>query len=358
MSVVAVFVGLLLGVITVWIPSMQLAGYLAASHFGAPALISCFAAQLTIGTIRDMLTPQLTGNTELLSVWSSGFQLSFAQVFAFAKGRIFCLVAGLLTGGLLAVVGFDGAPPALSWLLVLFVTYCSIGGSLSGWLVLLGIGLFIQVLGGLGVTNAVIAVMTTLSLVQANLEPTEQKLRLEALPVTSARVSFLGVLAGLVPGLSAQSLLTGFSNKSPVYTETMLAGAVAEGVTLGVFFWQRPTSKSTLTTFLSQFTSGEQLNGWWLAGILMLSIWACFMLTPVWVWLWNQVATEKYGRVEWALVQLVPVVTSFYFFGLGGVIWAALTYGFARLVFVPMIEAGVIPDEVRPLVASVPLLLG
>ncbi len=349
--------GVGLGIASVWLPSMQLVGYLLSSYLGPAGLLGCFAAHLTFGTVRELFTPELSGNLELLSVWSQDGNLNLWQVFTLAKNRIGCLLAGIAIAALANLLGFGRIPSELSWVCIVVLMVFLIGDSWRSWLTLLGIGALIQFLSGLGFTNAVIGVVSALGLVQAEANPI-QEANYKALSVSTGRATFAGILSGFIPGLNSQSLLLANPGRSPLYQETILASSIAEGISLGLFLWQRPTSKSTLTTFLSQFTRGEQVNGSLLAGLLLLALGFCIALTPVWFWLAKSINQEFEQWFTHRLARLVPLATSFYFFGPGGFIWAIAVWAFAQLFFVRALRRGWISENVRPLVVSVPLLLG
>lgn len=353
---VDILVGAGIGILTVWLPSMQLFGYVGSGYFGPFAILVCFSVHVTFGTIRDLLSPDTSGNFDLLSIWEFSDQVTAADAYRLAHTRVGALLSGLVLGGIIVSVGLSRIPRELTWFLVFVICLCQLGDRMMSWLYLIAIGLFVKLVSGLGFSSTALGVVSVFGLVQSHIQIQHGNTKFDSRAINIFNATLFGIFSGVIPGLNVQSLHSTLDNSEQRYQECLIGGAVAEGITLAVFLWSHATSRSTLTAYLTQFTRGEDFNGMLLAGILCLSLGVCFFLNPIWLWLAQSICRES--QISYQLSQLVPIASALYFFGYSGLIWAALTYLGARFLFVPALQKGWISQEIRPLVVSVPLLLG
>jgi MFS family permease len=257
LNILAAPAGIALGLFIYKIPNLRMLGWLIACTLGYQGILAFFTTSTIVGALS-----KLRGNPDehgiILEV-NEGNQLSNQELFHYLKVIAGYLLVGLLVGTVIASFGYRGFGPAITapilaallvykygWnqkifaltgVVALGVYLLSLAGIASGPVV------FISLLSGLGASEPNLQVISTKGLEHWKIDEDSY----------DPYVGMFGIMAGMVPGLNGDSLLN-----HPM--KGWLATIMSEGISLAVLLSQRSTSKTTLTTYLSQFSPSADLT--------------------------------------------------------------------------------------------------
>lgn len=362
-----VVLGVVLAIAFTLVPSISLAGMLIANWFGEITLISYFAANLVFSTYREIALPITTADPVILSTYSYE-KLPVLDVKAFqalARQKFILLIIGITISMFFSNIGFNGFNSTIIWLILLFygvATLKTVNNVIAGFLCILATVGVVKGLDLMGVSTPVVAVITSVGFAFKNLPKEEEKHDANWL-FTLIRIDSIsfGVITGLIPGLNTSTVM-GIASKTNLYINSRIANATAEGISIGILLFQRGTSKTTVTTYLSSLIQGKQIDSTLLLAIILIVGTYCCFSDRAWNLIHSYISKEVNGPswLDRLINKTVPVIMVLYFTVIPSnpilsIIAAGGLYVFSWLM-IDAIRAG-IPLDIQKLVVSAPLLV-
>lgn len=345
-----------------------MATLLAVSFGSLPAGVSCFMAQMLFSTWRELLNPATTSEPEIMALGGKTLvfpaqerDLLISQV---ASAKVALVLVGVVTGFFAVQMGFGGIYKVAPFILIVLVfltlrkTYQSEVRS-----TLISLAVLTAIIFSMSWIPALLPVMYMAMAANPKKEK-EQKssaaFEINKSKAQSALVFVYGVLAGLLPGANPSTLTTAVGAEGVDKRLFCVSiNALAEGVSLGIFMFGRATGKTPLSEAISKF-QGEILPVD-VAVPALVGLVVAIALLPTFIKVLDRVMEHD---TQWhPLGVILTWCVSIFYASVNPLNfvfpYSGLLVGVGVTVIAQLIGQAAIrlPDKVRPLTVSIPIIL-
>lgn len=300
------------GILSARAPAVKTSVWLiVAAIFSTYGLISLFIVENLLNAAAQFAG----GKDEFSVVLIMDRKLTRADIYRYLQTLGTYLFLGLIIGAIYSSFGFRGFGSWVNWLLLVLLNLYKFGFNSKVWLTLGIMALSILAASFIGITTAPIAFI---SLFTANSYLVDRAAEVQHIQSkhwdwNTLNISSIvtGAIGGVTPGVNADIWHTDNPESSPLAGK--ISGIVAEGVSLSILLCQRDTTKTTLTTFLTQFKNPDIPINPTIIGIILLVL-VCVICSKQFEWL-VAFAIEQIYPPKW-FGHALAISSTAYFIGI------------------------------------------